>query len=148
MRDIQNIVVPIDFHQHTDRLVDFAIGIANKLEAKITFLYVGARVEYHSEFRPELAERIDTEIQSLAEKKMTALLKEAEIICPTCTGLVLAGNVADSVVEYAREHNIDLIIIGTHGARGIGKILLGSGAERVLKLAHCPTLIFNPYKGE
>ena len=148
MRDIRNIAVPVDFNQHTNMLVEFAVGIANKLEAKITFLHVGGKIEYHSEFRPELAVRIDAEIQSFAEKKMTALLEKTKVNCPTCTGLVLAGDVTDSVVEYVREHDIDLIIIGTHGARGIGKILLGSVAERVLKRAPCPTLVFNPYKGE
>ena len=42
----------------------------------------------------------------------------------------------------------DLIVLGTHGSRGIEKILLGSVAERVLKRAACPVLVVNPYRGE
>ena len=62
--------------------------------------------------------------------------------------MVLRGDTVDAIIEYVEEKKIDLIIMGTHGAKGIEKILLGSVAERVLKRVSCPTLIFNPYKGE
>ncbi|MBV5318446.1 MAG: universal stress protein, partial [Desulfobulbaceae bacterium] len=52
------------------------------------------------------------------------------------------------IVEYAEKQATDLIIMATHGAKGIEKILLGSVAERVVKRASCPILLFNPYKGE
>jgi len=51
-------------------------------------------------------------------------------------------------VAFARDNAVDMIIMATHGAKGIEKILLGSVADRVLKRAHCPTLVFNPYRGE
>ena len=51
----------------------------------------------------------------------------------------------DSIVAYAKEKEADLIIIGTHGRKGIEKIMLGSVAERVIKHAPCPTLIYNPH---
>ena len=61
-------------------------------------------------------------------------------------GIVLRGDIVDEVVAYGEKEAFGMIIIGTHGARGLERILLGSVAERVLKRAHCPTLTMNPYK--
>ena len=62
--------------------------------------------------------------------------------------VVQIGDPAKNIVQYSEDHPTDLIIIGTHGAKGIEKVLLGSVAERVLKRAGCPTLVYNPYRGE
>jgi nucleotide-binding universal stress UspA family protein len=59
---------------------------------------------------------------------------------------VVTGDPVDRITEIAKEKNSDLIIISTHGAKGLEKILLGSVAERVLKRAHCPVLVMNPFK--
>ena len=148
MQDIRQIIVPVDFHSNTDKLAEFAVGMANKLSAKVTFLHLIGEISYHSEIRPESVKLLDEEFRSHAQKMMSALLEKNKSACPGCTGRVEMGDAAEGVVTYAKDQNADLIIIGTHGARGIKKILLGSVAERVLKSAHCPTLIFNPYKGE
>jgi nucleotide-binding universal stress UspA family protein len=61
-------------------------------------------------------------------------------------GIVIRGDIVEEIVKYADEEDAGLVIIGTHGARGLERILLGSVAERVLKSVHCPTLTMNPYK--
>ena len=79
---------------------------------------------------------------------MADFLEGLKAKCPGCEGVVLLADAADSIVALAEERKADLIIIGTHGAKGIEKVLLGSVAERVLKRAGCPTLVYNPYRGE
>lgn len=148
MQDIRQILVPVDFHQHTDDLAEFAIGIANKLEARITFLHIVEEVAYISEYSADTFVTIDEELRGYAEKKMSTFLEKYQNASPGCAGLVLTGDVADSLVQYADENGVDLIIMATHGKQGIEKIMLGSVAERVLKRAHCPTLVFNPYRGD
>jgi len=151
MQNIQQIIVPVDFHQHTEDLAAFAIGIANKLEAKLTFLNVSrimAEGASYSDVVPTSFAAVDEELFGYAQKKMTNLVEKSKSTCPGCTGVVLKGEVADAIVDYVSDKNCDMIIMATHGAQGIEKILLGSVAERVLKRASCPVLIFNPYKGE
>ncbi|MBM9537668.1 universal stress protein [Desulfobulbus alkaliphilus] len=150
MQDIQQIVVPVDFHQHTDDLADFAVGIAGKLGAKITFVHVIEEVVHYaySEYNPITFSDIEKELREIADKKMTAFLDRIKATCPDCSSEVLAGNIADSIVGYASDKNAGMIVMATHGAQGIEKVFLGSVAERVIKRAHCPTLVFNPYKGE
>jgi len=64
----------------------------------------------------------------------------------SCTGKVVNGEVVDEIVAYTEEKNAGMIIIGTHGAKGLKKILLGNVAERVVHRAPCPVLLFNPYR--
>ena len=56
----------------------------------------------------------------------------------TVIGQVLVGNAAASIVQYANDHAADLIVMGTHGRKGIAHFLLGSVAERVIREAPCP----------
>jgi nucleotide-binding universal stress UspA family protein len=148
MLNIQKIIVPVDFHTHTSDLAEFAIGIANKLEAKITFIHAIEYALSYLDFSPESFKELNENLNANAEEKMKALVAKSKGACPECEGVVLTGDVADAIVSYASDNAIDMIIIGTHGAQGIEKILLGSVAERVVKRASCPTLVFNPYKGE
>lgn len=151
MQNIEQIFVPVDFHQHTAELADFAIGIANKFGAKLTFLHVVGHVSeaglYLDEYRTTFA-TLDEELFGQAKKKMDELVAKSQASCPGCSGLVLRGEAADGIVDYVNDKANGLIVMGTHGAKGIEKIMLGSVAERVLKRASCPILVFNPYKGE
>jgi len=148
MKEIRQIIVPVDFHQHTSDLAEFAINIANKLGGKVTFVHAIELIEYYQDLSIVSAKEIDADLKAKAEVKMNALLEKCKPMAPNCSGTVIMGDTADSIVEFAQSKEADMIIMGTHGARGIEKILLGSVAERVLKRAHCPTLTFNPYKGE
>lgn len=151
MGNIKQIIVPVDFQRHTDDIAAFAISIAKSLDAKLTFVHVVehfAEAAGYADTYPTSFMEIDEELYGYAKKKMAAMLEQNKSACPGCTGAVLRGEAADSIVAYCKAQEADLVIIGTHGAQGIEKILLGSVAERVLKRAPCPILIFNPYKGD
>ena len=151
MQNIQQIIVPVDFHQHTDDLVAYAVGIASRLGAQLTFLHVAERIAemaITADVYPASFVALNDELFAYAQKKMEALVEDNKGACPGCTGVVVQGEVADSIVDYVKGKESDLIIIGTHGAQGIEKVMLGSVAERVLKRASCPILVYNPYKGE
>jgi nucleotide-binding universal stress UspA family protein len=151
MQNIEQIVVPVDFHQHTDELVAFAANIANKLGAKVTFVHVAEHITEmarYADVYPTSFAAIDEEIFGYARKKMDDLVANAKLDSPGCEGQVLKGEAADGIVDFVKSKDNCLIIMGTHGAQGIEKIMLGSVAERVLKRAACPILVFNPYRGE
>ena len=97
---------------------------------------------------PDYLTKVSQEIYDQAEKKMAALLERLKPKYPDCEGVLLRGDAAENIVKLAAEREADLIIIGSHGAKGIEKVLLGSVAERVLQQAGCPTLVFNPYRAD
>ncbi len=148
MENVRKIVVSVDFHQHTQEVVDFAIGVANHLGAQLTIVHVLEVILPYYDYSPESFKHFDDKILAHAENKMEVLVENNRDTIPACEGVVLRGDVTDSIVAYAKDNQVDLIIMGTHGAKGIEKILLGSVAERVLKRASCPVLMFNPYKGQ
>lgn len=151
MQNIEQIVVPVDFHQHTNDLAAFAANIANKLGVKLIFLHVSehiAEIVRYAEISPLAYTEVDKQIIEKANEKMEILVSNYKSNCPDCSGEVLRGDATDTIVDFVKNKNDCLIIMGTHGAKGIEKILIGSVAERVLKRASCPILVFNPYKGE
>lgn len=152
MLDIKKIIVPVDLHQHTEDLAQFAIDVANKLGATPIFLHIvenfAIAASYGDAATASFAQ-LEEDMFGQAKRKMADLVTKYKTTCPECTSQILRGDAADAIVEYAqKENSIGLIVMATHGTQGIEKLMLGSVAERVLKRAHCPVLVFNPYKGE
>lgn len=146
MQEIRKILVPVDFQRYTDELADFAVATANKLAAKVVFFHVVEVLVFYSDFIPTYMPINDEETIEHAKSKMDALVEKSKKTWMGCSGQVDRGDVVDTIVDYVQKEEIDLIIIGTHGAKGLEKILLGSVAERVVKRAPCSALLFKPKK--
>lgn len=147
MQEITQVVVPVDLERHTQKLVDFAIYIAGKMNAQISLVHV---VEFYSSGDMMLGspslELINEERVDRSKETMENLINDNKQKYGKIDGTVFKGDIVDTIVKFADDKQAGLLIIGTHGAKGFEKILLGSVAERVLKRVHCPTLTMNPYK--
>lgn len=146
MKENIGIVVPVDFLKNADKLVDYSIKMAEKLSVAIHFVHVVTSPGGDAMVGAPFAAEYEGKMLNDAQERMANLLKDNSERCPNCTGEVVLGEPVDKIIEIAQEKRVDLIIISTHGTKGLEKILLGSVAERVLKRAHCPVLIMNPYK--
>lgn len=146
MHEIRQILVPVDFQKNTEDLAEFAISMANKLAAKVVFFHVVENAVYYSDFIPTNIALSEEETLTHAKKRMGELIEKSKKNWMGCSGEVIRGDVVDTILDYARNQGIGLIVMGTHGARGIEKILLGSVAERVIKRSACPTLVYKPQK--
>lgn len=147
MQDITKIVVPVDLEKHTQKVVDFAIYMGGKIDAHISLIHV---TEFYSPGDMMLGspslESLNNERVERAQETMNNLIEDNRGAYKKMSGTVLKGEIVETIVQFAADEEAGLVIIGTHGAKGLEKILLGSVAERVLKRAHCPTLTMNPYK--
>ena len=147
MQEITKIVVPIDLDRHTKKLVEFSVYFAEKLSASIKLIHVvenittGDMMVGSPSFEPLYEDQAKR-----AQIAVTNIIEEHKAVIPDMDGTVIRGDVVDEVVKYAEEEKAGLVIIGTHGTKGLERILLGSVAERVLKSVHCPTLTMNPYR--
>ncbi len=148
MKKIHKIIVPIDFLQHTDQLMEYAVYIAKSFDATLYFVNVVENPHLFGDydFPPPSMVLFNTEVVKMAEQKMNQLVDKSRAVFPECEGKVCRGDVVDSIIDYAKDIGSDLIIIGTHGRKGLEKMWLGSVAERVIKRASCPTLSCNPYQ--
>ena len=118
--------------------------MAKRLSANLTLLHV---VEL---LRP-IGDMVlgSTTVEEYNKKRLTYAKEQVDKLVanyPGCKGAVVSGEIVDEIIDFAEEKSADLIIIGTHGSKGLEKLLLGSVAERVVKYSHCPTLVMNPYK--
>jgi nucleotide-binding universal stress UspA family protein len=89
---------------------------------------------------PGTYEALDRSARQHARKQLTALVGRARKAGVRATPLLLDGAPHEQLLRAARRQHADLIVIGTHGRTGLSKVLLGSVAERVVRLAPCPVL--------
>jgi nucleotide-binding universal stress UspA family protein len=147
MLNITKIIVPVDLDKNTDKIVDYALFMAKGLDAEVILFHV---VEFLAQGEMALGnlgyDDYNTRRREDAENQMNELVRGAAGKCRKCSSKVVIGDTVDEILDLAKAEDAGMIIIGTHGKRGIEKILLGSVAERVLKNAHCPVLVINPYK--
>jgi len=149
MPEIRNVLVPIDLHEHSEALAELALYMTQKLgAARVTFLHVMQHLPDYSDYKLETLTQLEATFLTHAEGKMAAFMEAMKGRPDNVDGVVVRGETVEAILEYARDQHIDLIIIATHGTQGIEKVLLGSVADRVIKNAPCPTLVFNPFTKE
>jgi nucleotide-binding universal stress UspA family protein len=147
---IKKILVAIDGSKPSLDASEQAISLAAKYEAELIAVHVvspNVRYGYLEDvITPGLPASLKEVVVLAMEKgqkylddvKQNASENKVEVRTEVLIG---ASSVVKEIVEYAEEHKIDLIVIGTRGISGIKKMLLGSTASGVLSYAHCPVLI-------
>ena len=134
------ILVPVDFSETTRLSIDYALEICAKFSARLSLLHVQKPpIVPGTELGFNYAEYLEHLSHTAADR-----LKELAAALPASCGAqtqVLEGIPWDLIVQYAAEHQVDLIVMPTHGRSGLKHLLLGSVAERVVRHAHCPVLV-------
>ena len=146
MKEIERIIVPVDFSKITEKLIDYSTYMAEKLSATIHFIHAVTSVTGDAMVGAPFAVEYEAKMLADTQKRMSNLLEDNREKLTGCTGEVVIGDPVDTIIDTAKAQKADLIIIATHGTKGLEKILLGSVTERVLKRAPCPVLTMNPYK--
>lgn len=148
MKEIKKILVPVDFSENSTKLLQHAVGMAGESGASIVVVYVVEGIEKYAGLsipHMSLAE-VEKELVQSAKNKMELFLEENMEPTVAHKSIVLNGDIVDEINKFAASEGVDMIIMGTHGYKGLEKVLFGSVAEKVVKTAPCPVLTFNPYK--
>ena len=98
MEGIRRIVVPVDFNRHTDTLAEFAIYMANKLNARVTFIHVMKNLPDYLDYEPATMEQLEKNFLAHAEKKMGGFMERVKTKCLECDGEVLTGDAAEAII--------------------------------------------------
>jgi nucleotide-binding universal stress UspA family protein len=143
MTVFKHLLVPTDFGEAAGRALELAISLATPSEAKITLL--------HACWIPPMAYAgLDTgglywptdAIANAAKKQLEAAitLAKTKLGYPRIEPLVVTGSPWEQILSAAKTHGVDLIVMGTHGRQGMVHALLGSVAEKVVRLSPVPVL--------
>lgn len=145
----QRILVPFDFSRLAEQGVEYAEELAKQLGAHLDILHVVEEPAFPSFFKLG-AMRIYGMVPNLEKVAWTALEKRfgdpAER--SDLEFHVVKGNADAEIVRFAGEHKNDLIVMTSHGLTGLQHVLLGSVAEKVVKLAPCPVLVVKAFTKE
>lgn len=137
----KNILVPVDFSEYAEHALDYAVALAARLDAKVHLLHVIGIPAFGV---PELGLAMSaTMMESMLKDSTAALDKLASARrakAPIGEVMMRTGDARDVIVHTCDEVNADLIVMGTHGRRGVSRALLGSVAESVVRTAPCPVL--------
>lgn len=148
MANFKKIMAPIDFSENSPKVLQSAVEVAEKFEAALSVVFVVQSFEdYSGFFVPHMPiSQFEQEMVASAEEKMESFLAENLKSDVPYNSAVLQGDVAERITEYAEKNDISMIVMGTHGYKGLEKVLFGSIAEKVVKTSPCPVLTVNPYK--
>ena len=146
--EIRSILLPTDFSECGNYALRYAASIARTFKASIICVNViepiVPTVGYSGMTEPLPIADITEQLEDSAERELPKLAE-----CDECAGLsveelVVHGEAAAEIVRVAKERNVDLIVISSHGRTGLGRILFGSTAEAVVRHASCPVLVVKP----
>jgi nucleotide-binding universal stress UspA family protein len=147
MIQLQRILVPTDFSDCSTIALRYGAALAERFGSEVHIVHVvqdlvALAPEPGLSFPPP-GEYLQ-ELQSSAERSLERLPGEGVALAGPVTRRVLQGPPFVELIRYAREQDIDLIVMGTHGRSGLAHVLLGSVAERVVRKAPCPVLTVRP----
>jgi len=149
MVKIEKILFPVDFTENSSKILPYVLSMSEKYNSMIYLLHV---VEDLSKwgvgsFIPHLSlESFKKDAMEGAEKAMNKVCKSQLKGCPNFQRLIIYGDPAMEILKAVESEKIDMVIMGTHGRKGLGHTFFGSVAENVVKRSDVPVLVVNPHK--
>ncbi|MGD8370191.1 MAG: universal stress protein [Syntrophobacterales bacterium] len=146
MEFAKKILFPVDLSEVSPKIAPYVKEVASKFGAEVHLLFV-ARILQHftsiyvphpsvGNFEAEIVKGAEKKLQEFVEDHFRGFSPKAQVVL---------GDAAEEILNYAQSEGIDLVIMGTHGRKGLEKIVFGSVAERVVQKSPVPVLTVNPY---
>lgn len=142
MGDYRRILVPTDFSAASSHALDEGVKLARKFNAELVVIHVNEGAsDYASHFMTDTHVKSTMQLATQAARAELANIEQARFKdVKGRTVLVETGTAVESICSWAESHDVDLIVIATHGRSGLSRFLLGSVAERVVRHAPCHVL--------
>jgi universal stress protein A len=141
-----NILYCTDFSDNAQSALPFAVDLARKYSSTLHVLHVYQEAGHIAEF--EISSDIKSDWIRVAHLMGTEMEKRLEALCEeiiqelgSCKHKMIRGKAHIEIIRYAKETNIDLIVMASHGLSGLEHVLFGSTAERVLRESPCNVMI-------
>ena len=143
----RRFLVPVDFSDQSKKTIQYAIRLAALTGASVRILHVFHMPDYPAAFYQGLYvehEAVKIHVETAKREALTQLSLIADQIHANgleADSILRDGNPYEEIVNAAKELSVDLIVIGSHGNSGLGRLLLGNTTDRVLQYAPCPVLV-------
>ena len=145
---IKNILVATDFSEPSGVALAYGRDLARSYNARLHVLHVVEDVILR--YTPEIGligADLQNDLEATATRTINGLVTDDDRTGLNAAAIVEKGsNPAETIVKYAKNHAIDLIVTGTHGRGVVEHFLMGSVAERVVRIASCPVLTVHAHE--
>lgn len=139
MKTFKHILVPTDFHQASAAALETATSLAMACDAKVTLLHVWEIPIYpYMDFM--LNSDVITGVEDAAVKHLTEAVEKLRQVLPNAESKLKTGLPWHGIMDAIKELKPDLVVMGTHGRRGVEHAILGSVAEKLVRLSPVPVL--------
>ena len=149
MVEIKKILFPCDLTINASKILPYVLSVSEKYDSMVYLLHVVEDLSkwysglYDSRSSMDMYQK---EAHKRAERCMDRLCKEKLQSCPNFQRRRVSGDPATEILKTIDSEGIDLVIMGTHGRKGLEDTIFGSVAENVMKKSPVPVLVINPYK--
>ena len=148
MVEIKKILFPIDLTENSSKILPYVLSASEKYNSMIYLLHVVHDLHKWGHLHvphPSLDE-LQKEALGGAEKVLDRVCEEQLQSCPNFQRRIVSGDPVIEILKTIDSEGIDLVIMGTHGRKGLEHAIFGSVAENVVKKSPVPVLTINPYK--
>jgi nucleotide-binding universal stress UspA family protein len=138
------ILGALDLEQTTSAVIDTVKEMAELYAADMLFIHVVPPVLYPAYAEASVPTAVNTQqLLTDGERRLRGALEGAGL-AEVAKHQATFGTADREVVEYARQNDVDMIVVATHGRKGVPHVLLGSVADRIVRTADCPVLTIHP----
>ncbi len=141
---LDNVLLPTDFSACADHALSHAVEMADRFGARLHLLHVVNELDpdwYGITDAQQRAVKLREQIRTEAQERLQELAPEKDLYdFETTVSLQLSFDVADSIHEYVQEREVDLVVMGTHGRKGLDRLMLGNVANKIVRHAPCPVM--------
>lgn len=140
---LKDVLLPTDFSDSSQAALPFALELARTYGARLHVAHV-ILPEPHPQVLSGRINQQDT-IWDEARERLDEFTHDSRIGNVHCTTLLASGDLANVIPAMIREHEVDMVVVGTRGRRGVSRLVMGSNAERIYRSASCPVLTIGPH---
>jgi nucleotide-binding universal stress UspA family protein len=148
MIEIKKILFPLDLTENSSKILPYVLSISDKYNSLIYLLHVVQDLNKWGKLyvpHPSM-DKFQKEAIEGAKKAMDTVCENQLQSCPNFQKRVVSGDTVDEILKVIKSEDIDLLIMGTHGRKGLEHTIFGSVAEKVVRKSPAPVLLINPYK--
>ena len=148
MIEIKKILFPLDLTENSSKVLPYVLSISEKYSSIIYLLHVVQDLNRWGKLyvpHPSM-DKFQKEANEAAKKAMDKVCEDQLQSCPNFQKIVVSGDPTTEILKTIDSESIDLLIMGTHGRKGLEQVIFGSVAENMVKKSPVPVLTINPYK--
>lgn len=147
MKELKRVLCPVQLWDHLDdEVLEYAAATARSSSGEILFLYVyPGFAEYDGATKiMVISGDFSQAILQEAKEKMDQLLKNPVLDGVSCRAVYSEGVPVEQILEVAKKEKADIIVMGTHGRRGMDRFFFGSVAEKIVRMSPIPVMTIRP----